>query len=103
MLEIATMFNIIEWVAAAMILLAVVFMARIAKVTGWFKAWSILSAAFVLIFVRRVVVAYAPLSNFKVELGYLNSIISFVLSALYIVGFRMLYTIFKRQAKQKEA
>jgi len=101
MLDIATMFNIIEWIGAALILVAVIFMVRIAKTTGWFKAWAILSTAFILIFVRRVVAAYAPLCCFKTELGYLNSVISLVLSVLYIISFYMLYLIFKQQQEQK--
>ena len=102
MSDIATMFNIMEWIGAAMVPVAVIFMIKIAKMTGWFKAWTLLSTAFSLIFVRRVITSYAPLSNFKTELGYLNSVISLVLSVLYIISFYMFYLIFKKQAKQKK-
>ena len=100
MVEITTILNISEWISAMLVLVAVVLMVRIAKTTGWFRAWSILSTAFFLIFVRRLITAYAPLSNLKTELGYINSILLFILSIMFVVSFYMLNNIFKHQKKQ---
>lgn len=100
MIELATILNISDWIAAILVLVSVVFMFKIAKITGWFKAWSILSAAFILIVVRRTVTAYAPISSIPKELGYVNSILQFILSVMYVVSFYMLYNIFKKQKKE---
>ena len=99
MVDTATLLNISDWIASLLILVSLFLMFRIAKITGWFGAWGTLYAAFVLIFVRRVLSAYSPFSTYGVQLSYINSILQLILSVLYIFGFYRLYILFKEKGK----
>jgi hypothetical protein len=81
-------------------LIAAVIMVMIARITGWFTAWYILSASFFLIVIRRAIVIYAPFSGIPVQLAYINSVILFVLSIMFVVGFYKLYVLFKENKRQ---
>ena len=97
MAEITTIFNIIEWVANFLVLVAVYFMIKIGKVTGWFRAWGILVASFILIVIRRAISAYAPYTSIRPQLGYANSILLLIISVFFVIGFYKLYLLFKKQ------
>ena len=97
MAEITTIFNIIEWIANLLVLIAVYFMIKIGKVTGWFGAWGILVASFILIVIRRAISAFAPYTNMQPQLVYVNSILLMVISICFVVGFYKLYLLFKKR------
>ena len=101
-MEIASLMNIFEWVGTVFTLIAAIYLCRIAKVTGWFRAWIILAVAFFGIVVRRMIALGASNPEFvsyKALLLHINSVLLLVLGILYVVGFYMLYNLFKNKGK----
>ena len=95
MLDISTIASAAEFAGIILMFVAIIFMIKIAKITGGFSAWYILSAALGLIIVRRAITIYAPFSSFPKELGYTNSALLLVISIFYVIGFYKLYVLFK--------
>jgi len=97
-MEIINISILIELIGIILMVVAVILMIRIAELTGWFKAWYILSCAMVLIVARRIITAYAPYTDIKILLGQINSILLLVISILFVSGYYMLYKIFKKRS-----
>lgn len=105
-MEITALMNIFEWTGTVLTLVAALYICMIAKVTGWFKAWTILAVAFFLIVIRRMIALLATNASFveyKSILLQINSILLLVLGILYVIGFYMLYRLFREKINQKKS
>jgi hypothetical protein len=103
-MNLTTLMSTFEWIGTLLTLISAIYICIIAKVTGWFKAWTILAVAFFLIVVRRIIAIFATNSsfvNYKSLLLQTNSVLLLVLGILYVTSFYMLYQIFKRKIKSK--
>jgi hypothetical protein len=87
-----------ELIGIVLTLTAAVIMVKIAHITGWFKAWYVLSASFFLIVIRRAISLYVPYSSIPQALGFVNSTLLLILSIMFVVGFGQLYKLFKEKA-----
>ena len=99
MIELGIVFAIAELIGIILTLVAIFFMIKIAKITGWFSEWGIICVAFVLIVIRRAIAWYAPYTNIQQQLMYTNSTLLLMLGILYAVGFYKLYLLFEKHKR----
>ena len=98
----ATLMNIFEWTGTLLTLIAAIYLCMIAKVTGWFRAWVVLAVAFFGIVLRRMIALIAAnptFADYKTLLLQINSNLLLILGILYVIGFYMLYKLFRGKNK----
>ena len=104
-MNVASLMSAFEWIGTVLTLVAAIYLCLIARVTGWFKAWSILAVAFFLIVIRRIISTIAStvtFADYKPLLLQINSVILLLLGIMYVISFYMLYNLFKRKFSSRK-
>jgi hypothetical protein len=90
---------IVELVSIALFIIVIYSVLRIGKATGFFTAWNLIVAAFILIIVRRLlsfIQPYVPNSELIKDIGVPVTLL--IITILYILGFRKLSHTFEKKA-----
>src|SRR5438034_6383783 len=96
MVDITMLLVIMSLGSAVLSFTAGLVMLKIAKITGKFVAWSLISASIFILGVSRLVTAYTVGTGLPVGGVFLVLLINLVYSSIMFIGLGMLYIIFKK-------
>ena len=99
MVEIITILDI---VSAILLIIPAIYVFKLGNLTGWFRAWTLVSVTFVVAILLRLFFVYQPYSGLDIlTANYIRAGLNLAVSICAAVGYTSLYQLFKEQRQGK--
>ena len=98
MVEITTILDVL---AAILLATAAVYIFKIGRITGWFRAWALIAATFIIAIVLRLFSIYQSYSTLDAAtVNYIRAALNLAVSICALIGYTSLYRLFKEKKGQ---
>ena len=95
MVEIVTILDVL---AAVLLIIPAIYVFKLGNLTGWFKAWTLVAATFIVAIFLRLLFVYQPYSGLDAAtFNYIRATLNLAVSICALVGYTSLYKLFKER------